>query len=204
MRQPVPYERALIVDDEPSILRFTEIALTKKGYLVTATPSAEEALEILRRQRFQLLIVDIIMPGMSGLELLGEALAMNPDMTTAVITGYPSLEYTIQSLKLGADGFIVKPFTTEEMLAELEEARKRSYIRRERTRLTALVPLVETPPCPMGETDLRTMLTAMAETLMKEPGKGKASLIIFDEENNKVLWKLSAKGEDSAREHPPG
>ena len=123
-------------------------------------------------------------------------------MTTAVITGYPSLEYAIRCLKLGADGFIVKPFTTEELLSELDDARKRSYIRRERTRLTALSPLVETPPSPMGETDLRTMLTAMAETLMKEPGKGKASLIIFDEENNKVLWKLSPKGDDPGTESP--
>ncbi len=120
----------LIVDDEPGIRDFLTRALEREYTVVVAAESAEQA-EILRyQQHFDLLIVDICMPGQSGIEWLG---TLNQAAPSAVIvmTGYAELDRAIDSLRLGACDFIHKPFRLEQMLGSVQRAFQQLSLARE-------------------------------------------------------------------------
>ncbi len=109
-------ERILIVDDERSMVEFLEYLLDKEGYQVTGCLDPEGALALLREgEGFDLVISDIKMPGMDGLELLKAARNRDPDIPFIFITAYASSETAIEALKLGAFDYITKPFEIEKL-----------------------------------------------------------------------------------------
>lgn len=91
----MPKEKILIVDDEPSILHLTMDVLTKEGYAVKGASSGREALETVEGEKFDLLLTDIVMPDMDGLELLQRAREVHPDITAVIMTGYGTVDITL-------------------------------------------------------------------------------------------------------------
>jgi len=122
----------LIVDDEAPILHMCERIIANEGYDVATASSGEEALEIIRKRAPDLLITDIRMPGMSGTELLKEALSLHPDISVAMISGYSSQELVLETMKEGAQGFIFKPFTGAELKSTIRRLLKRSRMIKEK------------------------------------------------------------------------
>ncbi len=100
----------LIVDDELSIRSVLTQVLEKDGYAVTAAASGEEGLELLGQKSFALVISDIKMPGMNGLELLKEVKERCPDTQVIIITSFASLETALEALRNGAYDYLLKPF----------------------------------------------------------------------------------------------
>ena len=98
--------RVLIVDDEPDVIRAHERVLTRLGHNVTATELPETALELLAASRFDLLICDVRMPQMSGLELAREAVAMDPDLATVIISGLDDAATATTALRGGAMDYV--------------------------------------------------------------------------------------------------
>lgn len=135
--------RALVVDDEPEVLRYGERALTAIGYATDAAGSAEAALGRLRGGAYDLLVTDISMPGMGGLQLIGAARDLQPHLAAVVITGYGTIEMAIGALRAGANDLLVKPFTVEELRAACEHALAQARLLAEHGRLKALFPLFE-------------------------------------------------------------
>ncbi len=121
-------EKILVVDDEPSIIKLIVKVLSKADYAVKAALSAEDALEIVRKERFDLLLTDIVMPGIDGLELLRRVRQTCPDIAVVIVTGHATLDLTIRSLREGVQGFIVKPFTAKELKTEIAEALKKRHL----------------------------------------------------------------------------
>ena len=116
----MPAASVLVVDDEPGILSFLQKALSKRFALVETAGSVEEAEKLRARCHFDLLIVDIKLPGRSGMEW-HEAL-QNSERRSDVIfmTAYADLETAIQAIRLGAADFILKPFRLEQMMNAVE------------------------------------------------------------------------------------
>jgi CheY-like chemotaxis protein/anti-sigma regulatory factor (Ser/Thr protein kinase) len=112
----------LIVDDDEVVRLGLKIALEREGYVVTMAPNGREALELLRRQPFDTVLSDIEMPHMTGLELLGEAKALAPEVPFVMITGRANMNYTIEALRLGAVNFVRKPFSTNEIVQVVMKA----------------------------------------------------------------------------------
>ena len=108
-------DRVLIVDDEKGMRDFLSIMLKKEGYAVVQADSAEQAAESIGRGESDLIITDISMPGPSGIEVLRQAKAANPDTPVIMITAYASTESAVEALKLGAYDYIIKPFDVEEL-----------------------------------------------------------------------------------------
>jgi diguanylate cyclase (GGDEF)-like protein len=100
----------LVVDDEMSIRRVLTQVLEKDGYAVTAAASGEEGLGFLGQKEFALVISDIKMPGMTGLELLKEVKEHCPDTQVIIITSFASLETALEALRSGAYDYLLKPF----------------------------------------------------------------------------------------------
>ncbi len=134
-------EKILVVDDEPLIVKSIVTALSREkheGRLVKGVLSAQEALELVKKEEFDLMVVDIIMPEMGGLELLRRVRQVCPDIAVVIITGYGTIEISIESLKAGAQSFLLKPFTIEELRAAVNEALEKIRLTQENARLKAI------------------------------------------------------------------
>ncbi len=103
--------RILIVDDERTLRESCATVLRGDGYVVTLAGRGEEALDLIRRRPFDLILVDLFMPQVSGLELLDAALKVNKDVLVVVMTGNPSVTSSIEALRSGAWDYLPKPFS---------------------------------------------------------------------------------------------
>lgn len=103
--------KILILDDDPVILKSCEKILTHEGHEVTTASHAKEALEILQRSAFDLVVTDIVMPEMDGIEFIKKARTLNPDIQIVVITGHPSQDTLREALTLKIIDYIPKPFS---------------------------------------------------------------------------------------------
>lgn len=108
--------KILIVDDERNIRDYLDLILSMEGYRCRQASSGEEALDILKKEEFDLLITDIRMPGISGTELIKEATKIRPHIASIVITAVEELETAVESLKSGAYDYITKPILNQERL----------------------------------------------------------------------------------------
>jgi two-component system response regulator PilR (NtrC family) len=114
--------RILIVDDELSMREFLKILLEKEGYEVTAAPDAARALQIVKQETIDLVVTDIRMPGMSGLELLTELKNHSREMPVIMITAFASPDDAVLAMKNGAFDYITKPFNVDEIKGVIKAA----------------------------------------------------------------------------------
>jgi DNA-binding NtrC family response regulator len=141
--------RVLIVDDELIMRESLAAWLERDGYMVESVDSGEEALEKLKHTRFDIMLLDIKMEGMSGLEVLKQVVANDPDVAVVMITAYGSIATAIEAMKSGAEDYLLKPFDPNElgMLIEkiiVRQAQKREnlFLReqyKERTRFESMI-----------------------------------------------------------------
>ena len=116
--------KILVVDDEPQIRRVMRMSLTGEGYEVEDARSGEEALQKLRARRHDLMILDMNMPGIGGLEVCRQARETS-DIAILMLTVRNTEHDKVQALDAGADDFITKPFSTPELLARIRAALRR-------------------------------------------------------------------------------
>lgn len=118
--------KLLIVDDEIEILNMLRRNLELEGYEVALTTSSAEALEMMKDDLFNLVLTDIKMPGISGVELLTEIKKINPLANVIMMTGYSSMTNVVDCIGNGAVDYFVKPFSDLELIfAALDQARTR-------------------------------------------------------------------------------
>ena len=116
----------LIVDDEEEILNMLRRNLELEGYDVTVTTRPQEAIALMKTELFNLVLTDIKMPGMSGIELLRELKSINPLANIIMMTGYSSMSNVVDCLGSGAVDYFVKPFTDLDLITQaLDQARDR-------------------------------------------------------------------------------
>ncbi len=108
-------ERLLIVEDEDTLCQSLGRVFTKEGYEVDRAESAESAFKLLEHAIYDLIITDIILPGISGIELLTKYREQNPSQKVIIMTAYASMATAIESIKAGASDFIIKPLIHDEM-----------------------------------------------------------------------------------------
>jgi response regulator RpfG family c-di-GMP phosphodiesterase len=102
--------KILIVDDEPAVRKILDIWLTKDGYKSQIAKNGEEALSFLKKNKYALMISDIMMPGISGIELLRKSIELYPDMAVIMATAVDERKTALESFELGAFGYMIKPF----------------------------------------------------------------------------------------------
>ncbi len=130
-----PQERILVVDDEPSVTDALEIILSEKGYDVKVVNSAGSAVDLLGGRPFNLVLSDLRLPDMSGIELLTHVKEASPQTEFILMTAHGSLDTTIEAIKRGAYYYIEKPFTPDQVLMLTERALEFARMRRENREL---------------------------------------------------------------------
>ena len=121
----------LIIDDEKSLLEVLSMVFKKEGYEVKAAASGAEALEILNSNSVDLVITDIRMPHISGMEILQYVKGNMPEVPVIVITAYGSIQQAVEALKAGALDYIVKPFDVEELKILVARGLERKHLEQE-------------------------------------------------------------------------
>ncbi len=117
--------KILVVDDEPQIRRVLRVALSSHGYLMAEARSGEEALQTLRAERPDLVLLDVNLPGMDGLATCRE-LRRSSDVAIIMLTVRNAERDKVEALDAGADDYVVKPFAIEELLARVRAALRRA------------------------------------------------------------------------------
>ncbi|HKL20564.1 MAG TPA: response regulator, partial [Tichowtungia sp.] len=114
--------RIIIVDDEPTILNLLNKILTGQGYDVTPTSNGENALDLLKAESFDLMISDINMTPINGMELLRKTSKSYPDMGVIMLTAYGTVGTAVEAMKEGAFDYITKPFKLDELVVTVQRA----------------------------------------------------------------------------------
>ena len=125
----------LVVDDEKIIRDSCCRVLEKEGYSALGSISGEEALVRFDLEQFDLVLLDLKMPGIGGIETLRLLKEMNPEITIIIITGYPSIETAVKAIKLGAYDYITKPFNPDELRIAVNRALERKNLVKENQHL---------------------------------------------------------------------
>lgn len=102
--------KILVVDDEETVCRSIRKALLRDDYEIDVALSGEEALKMEGEKKYDVIVVDLMMPGINGMDLLKSLKAGSPEVQVVMITGYPTMKNTLQALQIGAFDFLPKPF----------------------------------------------------------------------------------------------
>ena len=122
--------KVLFIDDEEGIRKVFSILLKREGYQVYTAESSERGLEIFRQEIPPIVLTDIKMPGMNGIEVLKRVKEINPDTEVIIVTGYGDMDSAIQALKLDASDFLSKPIKDEALLIALKRAQEKLELKR--------------------------------------------------------------------------
>jgi DNA-binding NtrC family response regulator len=121
--------RVLIVDDEERFRTTMCKLLSVKGLYASTAGSGQEALEKIAQETFDVLILDIRMPDMGGLEVLSEVKKIDPSVEVIIMTGYASVDTAREIMKFGAYDYLLKPYDTDQLLEKIENAYERRTTR---------------------------------------------------------------------------
>jgi|MudIll2142460700_1097286.scaffolds.fasta_scaffold432138_1 DNA-binding NtrC family response regulator len=120
--------RVLLVDDEEKFLEVVSQRLKTRGLKVDTATSGEDALNTVRREDFDAIVLDLSMPGMSGLETLEKIRKDKPDVQVIILTGHGTLQAGVQAMKEGALDFMEKPVDLNKLLSRIDEARDKRIL----------------------------------------------------------------------------
>jgi DNA-binding NtrC family response regulator len=120
----------LVVDDEEDVRDSLAGWLREDGYLVETAPGGQAALDRLAQQAYAVMLVDLKMPGVDGLQVLAEAKKKQPEVVVILMTAYATVDTAVQAMKLGAHDYLVKPFEPEELSQIVERLVRAQTLRR--------------------------------------------------------------------------
>ncbi len=122
----------LLVDDEEEFLKTLVKRMKKRNVNATGVKSGEEALELLDQHPVDVVVLDVRMPGMDGIEALKEIKRRHPLIEVIMLTGHASVEVAVQGMELGAFDYLMKPIDIDELLYKVEDAHKNKLIQEEK------------------------------------------------------------------------
>ena len=134
----------LLVDDEQDILEFVGYNLQKEGYNVAKASSGVEAIAKAKKVVPHLILLDVMMPEMDGIDVVKAVKHVRPDIDVIMITGYATIESAVDAMKYGAMDYVQKPFTADELIAFASQAliRRQARIEKERRRRFFVVHII--------------------------------------------------------------
>ncbi len=138
-----PLKRVLVVDDEENIRLMLGTLLRREGHEVTVAASADEALAALAKKEFDVLLSDIRMPQMSGLDLLDKVQEIRPLMVVIMMSAYGNVDTAIEAMKRGAYDYIAKPFRPDEVILVLRKAEERERLKQENLKLRSALETIK-------------------------------------------------------------
>ena len=117
-----PRRRVLVVDDEPSVREMLSDFLEMNNFICTQADNGQSALLVSSKEKFDLIIMDVRMPVVSGIEALREIKRMQPRQPVVMVTALAEVETAVEAMRLGANDYVLKPFVLRDMLSKVDQA----------------------------------------------------------------------------------
>lgn len=137
--------RVLLVDDEEEFVQTLSERLALRDYDITTSLSGDDALEKIKHYNYDVVILDVAMPGIDGIDALREIKKMKPLIEVIMLTGQGTVEAAIEGMKLGAFDFLMKPCNTEDLDTKIKKAQARKAEHEERIRAAKVSDIVSSP-----------------------------------------------------------
>lgn len=170
----------LVVDDEKGIREGCRRVLTSEGYAVDVAENGKQGLDMVKAKSYDLLLIDLMMPIMSGLELMEEVRQFDPEVIMIVITGFATIETAIDAMKHGAYDYIPKPFAPDQLISVLNRGLEKRRLRKEAEKLRE-------------ERDQKLLEVASEKTKLHAIVNSMADgIIVINRERQLVLWNPAA------------
>ena len=139
-QREVPHLSILVVDDDPDVCEYLQDFLSSEGYSVTVLNDPTKSLDRMKEEEFHVVVLDLMMPKLSGIDLLGQIRAADDDIAIIILTGYPSLETATSSIEHDVSAYIRKPFSLDEFREAIGRiAKKKGLILRREDELHATI-----------------------------------------------------------------
>jgi response regulator RpfG family c-di-GMP phosphodiesterase len=190
--------RVLVVDDEKVIREILSEFLTMEGYVVRSVEDGERALTELRLRPYDMVISDLKMPGLSGLELLETITDEQINVLTVIMTGFGTVETAIEAMKKGAYDYILKPFKVEEVVHIVQRGLERQRLQTENVRLREALTLYRVSEAIATTVDLGRVLDVILRAALDEVDADVASLHLQDPKTGRYEERIKAVSELSA------
>lgn len=172
----------MVVDDDPQIVEVCTQALRAGGFAVESSLGGREAIALLKEKKFDLLIVDLMMPDIDGFEILRIAREHAPSTAKIIITGYGTMEKTLESIRVGAQGFVQKPFLPEDLIVAVQDVLERRQSLYEDLRLEIWMPILSAIDTLTSEIDLERLSRLIVEIIKSGFRADGVSLMLLDDE----------------------
>ena len=137
--------RVLIVDDEEKFSQPLAERLSLRNYDVTTSQSGEDAINQIKKFNYDVVVLDVLMPGIGGIETLREIKKIKPLTEIIMLTGHATVETAIEGMKLGATDFLMKPCETEDLVSKIQNAHDRKAEQEERIREAKTKDIISSP-----------------------------------------------------------
>ncbi len=181
--------RILVVDDEKVIREILTEFLALEGYVVRGVADGESALHELERRNYNLVLSDLKMPDMGGIDLLERLTTLQPDLTTVIMTGFGTVETAIEAMKRGAYDYILKPFKIEDVVHIVERALERQRLQTENFRLKEAVSIYKISQAIAQSLSLERILDVILDAVLVEADADVASLWLYDVKRQQFVEK---------------
>ena len=178
--------RVLVVDDEEMIRALVKDTLSATEMEVSAASGGRQALDMMARTDYDVLLTDLTMPGMSGLQLLAESLRRHPDTIPIVFTGYATLKTARQAIREGAYDYILKPFDLDELHESVSRALERRGLVQENARLRELSGLFEVSEAIGSAVGRDELLRLILRFALVQTGATRGSVMLLDDSGSKL------------------
>ncbi len=190
--------KILVVDDEVELKNILVQALTSQGYEASGFTSGEAALEALRSQAFDVLLTDLMMPGMDGIALVRAGIEIDPNLVCIMMTGQGTIQTAVDAMKVGAFDYVVKPFRLQTMLPVLTRAMNTRHLRLENVQLREAVAIHELSETIAFTLDPQTVLSKLADGALQQSEADEVS-ILLPTSDGAELYVAAVRGEKRER-----
>ncbi len=174
----MPAMSVLVVDDEPGVREICSRGLDQLGYTVYEASCGRAAIDLATRRHFDLLLVDIKMPGMDGLDTFRAIKALQPDIVGIVMTAYASVDNAVKAVNSGLSGFILKPFRMAQLQTSIRQALAKRQQELELARAQALAPLADLGAS-LGAHDWSSAMSRIVDVVAEQMACSGVTLAVF-------------------------
>ncbi|MEW6040505.1 MAG: response regulator, partial [Elusimicrobiota bacterium] len=168
--------KILVIDDEEGIRDLLTYELTQRGYIVSVAEDSRSGIEKIKKEKFELVILDIKMPGLSGIETIEQIKELNPEIEMIMLTGYATIETAIECMKKGAYNYITKPFNVDELSILVQRAL-------EKKEMEAILAVYELNQLVFSSLKLDELLERIINLVIKVLKADEVSIMLFDNES---------------------
>ena len=196
--------RIIVVDDETELMNALCEMLAGQGYETAGFLTGEEALAVLKEREFDLLLTDLMMPGMDGIELIRAGLEIDPNLIGIVMTGHGTVQTAVEAMKTGAFDYILKPFKLNTLLPLLSRAMQVRNLRLENMQLKETVAIHELGKAISFSSDLNSILNKIADTALQQCSADEVSIMLPTQDGRELYVAVVRGGRtENLGEHAP-